>query len=99
MANRIISNVYIIDSAQTLTGLAWAPSADADRKVNSVVFYSTDTTGELKLVFTSNTTNTFIHIRNNQSQPFSLPYFLGGVWVGQLTPIICTAGTGFIYFA
>lgn len=94
MANRLRSNVYIIDSAQTLTGLTWPTQA----KIHSVAFYSTDTTGELKLVLTADTRDAVVHIRNNQAQPFTLPLYLGGVWMDQLTPIVVTAGTGFIYF-
>lgn len=94
MANRIVGNVYIIDSGQTLTGLEWGKSL----KIHSVQFYSTDTSGELILAFTSDTSNQFCHIRSNQSNPFTLPYYYGGVYVDQLTPILVTAGTAFIYF-
>lgn len=93
MANRLVSNVYIIDSGQT-TGLSWPNQA----KIGAINFFATDTTGELQLVLTANTTNTVMRIRNNQNQPFALPQYLGGVWMDQLTPLVVTAGTCFIYF-
>ena len=93
MANRLRNNVYIIDSGQG-TGLSWPTQA----RINCVALYSTDTTGELRLVLTANTADTVVHIRNNQNQPFTLPLYLGGVWFDQLTPLLVSSGTAFIYF-
>ena len=95
MANRLVGNTYIIDSGQTLTGLSWPGGG---MKLHSVMFYATDTSGELKLAFTANTADLLVHVRSNQSQPFTLPYYFGGCYVQQITPILVTAGTAFLHF-
>lgn len=94
MANRIVGNVYIIDSAQTLTGLPWS---NAGYNIQSAVFYGTDTSGEIVLADSADTRNTMIRIRSNQATPFSFPIYLGGCRFNQLTPIVVTAGTCFLY--
>jgi len=95
MANRRVGNVYIIDSAGTLDLAQW--------KIQSVAFYSTDTTGELVIVDfdgLSTTTSELIHIRNNQNQPFMLPMYLGGVnFQNRLRIQTMTAGTAWFYLA
>ena len=94
MANRIVGNVYIIDSGQTLTGLPWS---NAGYNIQSAVFYATDTTGEIVLAEAADTTNVLIRIRSNQNQPFTFPLYLGGCRFERLTPILVTAGTCFLY--
>jgi len=92
MANRIVGNVYIIDTPlQALTdGL--------NLKIKSVAFYSTDTTGELQIGTVANTANVLVHIRSNQAQPFTLPLYLGGVKLDNHLHINkVTAGTAWLY--
>lgn len=90
MANRIRGNVYIVDTVGDLPEIALS--------VQSVAFYSSDTTGELMVSCYSNTTDVVIHVRNNQSQPFTLPLYLGGIELDdRLTINRCTAGTAFFY--
>ena len=91
MANRIVGNVYIVDSA------AIALTDGQTLKIASIAFYSTDTSGEFKIVSQANTANALIHIRNNQNQPFTLPLFLGGMYLENLRVQTCTAGTGWFY--
>ena len=97
MANRTLGNVIVIDSAQgtILPSTVW-PSTGIEAV--SIFFYSTDTTGELKLTDT-NTTNVVVHIRSNQQMPYTHPYYLSGVrFQNSLIPLTVTAGTAFLYF-
>jgi len=90
MANRIVGNVYIVDAVGSLE--------DIDLSIYSIAFYSTDTTGELMVSSYANTANVLVHIRNNQTQPFTLPLYLGGSHLDdRLTINRCTAGTAFFY--
>ena len=98
MANRIVANCYIIDSAGNAAVVMPWPGTHI--RVKAVHFWSTNTTGQLWLVYSNGlgtTTSTAIRIQNNQNQSFTLPYYLGGVNFQQLIPITVTAGTGFLY--
>ena len=91
MANRIVGNTYIIDSGTI------ALTDGLLMRVNAVALWSIDTSGELWLTYQSNTADTAVRIRNNQSQPFMLPQYLGGVQFKDLRVQVLTAGTGFLY--
>ena len=94
MANRLVNNTYIIDSGQTLTGLNWGEQ----RKVNAIHCAFNDTSGRIVFAFTSNTSNIFLTAASNSTTPYTLPYYFGGQYVDQITPILITAGTAFIHF-
>ena len=98
MANRLVGNVLIIDSAQgTALSNSTFPSSGAE--MVSIFFYATDTTGELRLTDGASTANTIIHIRSNQNQPYNFPYYLNGLRIqNPIIPVTVTAGTAFLYF-
>ena len=99
MANRLVSNVIIVDSAAGNTPIVNSISNSVGQMtkfhVNSVMFFGNDTTGRLQ-VSAVDTTNVIIQ--------------LGGIFVsstqfGQQQPLedlkipLLTAGTAWIYLA
>ena len=98
MANRLVGNVLIIDSAQG-TALSTNSFPASGAEITSIFFYATDTTGELRLTDGASTANTIVHVRSNQSQPYCFPYYLNGYRLqNPPIPLTVTAGTAFIYF-
>ena len=108
MANRIVGNVVIVDSAMGnafVLNSANAPTHITNFKINSIEFLSNDTTG--LCVFTdTNTTNVvkvFRWMANGagaglvpatQTTDFAQPQYLYGLKIPVLT-----AGTAWIYLA
>jgi len=99
MANRLVSNVIIVDSAAGNTPIVNSISNSVGQMtkfhVNSVMFFGNDTTGRVQ-VTTTDTANVIIQ--------------LGGIFVsstqfGQQQPLedlkipLLTAGTAWIYLA
>lgn len=103
MANRIVGNIYIIDSASgATTDLAW-PS---NLKCKSAAFWSSTTAGELILTM-GGTNNQVIHFSfltllaasNTSVVPATQSLSFGdGVYFDALAVGTITAGTGFLYF-
>lgn len=102
MANRIVGNVYIIDSqsgalAPLKSGDAW-PAADA--YIHTVAFWSADTTGLFELVYAADSNNTAFLLANPNHFDATVDIHLGvPVRFSELRAKTVTAGTGFIYFA
>lgn len=103
MANRIVGNVYIIDS-QTAgkplidgTSGAWLRSA----YISAIGFWAADTSGVFELAYRSDTTNVVFKLAlegATGTNGFSTMKFIGGVRFEELTAKTLTAGTGWIYF-
>ncbi len=93
MANRIVGNVYIIDSGS----LAPIPFSSGT-KIASVIFWSSDSTGTLRLA-TENTANVIMHLSNPINVPNTIGAYIGGCYAtNSLTVPTLTAGTAWIYF-
>ena len=100
MANRIVGNVLIVDSAMGNNTII-LNSQMKDYEVNAISFWSANSTGALLL--TENNTATDIVfkldgspllVQNPRWYPFSIKQSLGDLKV----PIL-TAGTAFLYLA
>lgn len=97
MTNRIVGNVYIIDSALGNVSLPWPSNA----KIMAVGIHSINTTGSISFS-SSDTSNVVIklthtgdHVAPNDDADY---YFLGGINFTEMKVPILTAATGFIYF-
>jgi len=93
MANRVIGNVYIIDTGSANTALPWNHGP-----VQSVSFWSTDTTGRLQLS-ASNTTDVVLTLENPFNVEATVSTHLGGVVFTEMKVPTLTAGTAWIYFS
>ena len=99
MANRLVDNVYIIDSAMGGHPLLGKNSASwlSGSKVQSFVLWSTDTTG--KAVFTTaDTTNAVSGLANPNDDPATIESVLGGIYFSDMRVPTLTAGTAWVYF-
>ena len=94
MANRMVENVYIIDVGSANTALPW----NAGSRIQTVSFWSTDTTGRMELSG-SNTTNVVAKLENPFHFEATVSQHLGGIRFSEMKVPILTAGTGFIYFS
>jgi len=90
MANRIVGNVYIIDTVGDLDG-------PDNLKINSIAFWSTDSTGALILCVKATSANELVKLNNNQNQAFTVPLHLGGVYLKDVNVKTLTAGTAWLY--
>jgi hypothetical protein len=95
MANRIVDNVYILDTASGNTALPW-PSYTA--KIQSVVFHAANSTGKLTLSRANTATEQIVKITCPDPAGNTVQQTFGGRQFSQLKLPVCTAGTGFIYF-
>lgn len=101
MANRIVGNVYIIDSSLGAgnpliinTG-AWLDNL----MVSAFAFWGTTTNSEIELVFASATDSTAFRCGHAQNVPdMTWGSFGEGVYFKELRCKTLTTGTGFIYF-
>ena len=104
MANRIVGNIYIIDSQQAATvPLAWPSNA----KVAAAAFWSQSTAGELIMTMGGNSNNAVIKMGYlNQAvattglavtQATQWASFSPGVYFDQLAVSTLTAGTAWLY--
>lgn len=105
MANRLVNNVYILDSlngaGQALLGVNSASWHD-DAYVNAVVFWGSGTTSCLELVYATDTTNSACVLcvtvnsvaGSTVSTQFSEPQRFAELRLKTLT-----AGTAWIYFS
>lgn len=106
MANRIVGNIYIIDSQQAATvPLAWPSNA----KIATVAFWSGDTSGRLIMTMGGNSNNAVIsmgHLVHGQAASGNLisitpatqwGSFSPAVYFDQLAVATLTAGTAWLY--
>ena len=106
MANRIVGNVYIIDSQQSATvPLAWPSNA----KIATVAFWSGDTSGRLIMTMGGNSNNAvismgqLIHAQTITSNLLTIGpatqsiSYSPGVYFDQLAVSTLTAGTAWLY--
>ena len=106
MANRIVGNVYIIDSqmgaATDLQGVNTASWQQHQMYIASVALWCANTTAEIELIYKADTTSTAIRLgAGNSPTPTAgglVEIYLGGVNFEELRVKTLTAGTGFIYF-
>lgn len=96
MANRIVGNVYILDTGSANTELPWLDNA----KVATISFWGANTSAEMILT-TEDTGNVVarlaINANGNVANSTSIHY--GGVnFPGSIKLPVLTAGTGWIYF-
>ena len=93
MANRIVGNIYILDSGlQTLNYL--------NLKLMGVGFYGANTTAALVLTLASDTRDAIVAIGPNVigAGAWSAYVPLGGVYVSDTIRVLnLTAGTGWLY--
>lgn len=95
MANRIVGNVYIIDS--TLTNLSYLFA-----KIRGVALYGTDSTSRLTITYVSSTADAIFALGNQINSPGTTGITFGGdgfTVADTMRVLLLTAGTGFIYFA
>lgn len=103
MANRIVGNVYVIDSqtgaANPLTITPGTASWLDNHLVSGFSFLGNDTTATIELVFAADTTATAYfcgHPNNNRNMTMTN---LGeAVYFKELRCKTLTSGTGYIYF-
>lgn len=94
MANRLVGNVYIIDSALNNVSLPWPNTAT----VSGIAFWSTNTTG--LAVFTgADTTNVIKVLSNPNNAPATVGIILNRVQFSEMKIPTLTAGTAWIYFS
>ena len=96
MANRIVGNVIIVDSAMGNSPVLSSSAQLHKFKLGSVAFWSSDTTGSLVLSGT-NTSNTYLRLGNSVNSPNTTGIVLDGVTLHNLKVPVLTAGTAWIY--
>ncbi len=104
MANRIVGNVYIIDS-QMGAGAALiigSPAWPKNAFIQAIGFWASSTASVWEMVFASNTAACCWKLAPETSPTPSAGTFvsmnLGGVSFDELRCKTLTTGTGFIYF-
>ena len=106
MANRIVGNVYIIDSqmgiATDLQGVNIASWLKNSVRVKMFALWCANTTAELELVFKADTASTAARLGAGTSPtPIAgglVTLLMNGINFEELRCKTLTAGTGFIYF-
>lgn len=94
MANRIIGNTYILDTASANVALPWPTNA----KIAAVKLWSTDTTGIVELTAAS-TLDVLVKLVNSQDDDNTVGIYLGGVnFSSDIKMPTLTAGTAWVYF-
>lgn len=96
MANRILGNVYLLDSGlQTL-------SFPTKASIRAIALYGADTTARLVLTLVSDTRDAVVALANPVHFPNTTGITFGGDtgWAvaDTLRVLNLTAGTGYIYF-
>ena len=95
MANRIVNNTIIVDSATINLDF---PGVGNYAYVQQIAFWSTDSTGLFELSLQSNTTNVVVKMASPLNQPNTInSRFPGGQRFEKLYVRFVTVGTGFIY--
>ncbi len=97
MANRIVGNTYIIDTASGNTALPWPSKA----KIMAINLFSTDTSGRVEFT-ASDTTDVVIKIAHTGDHFVDndgvTSIYLGGVTFDEMKVPVLTAGTAWVYF-
>ena len=101
MANRIVGNIYIIDS-QTGAASSLQPGSASwldNKLVTAFAFLSADTTATFELVFASQTDATAVFLSNQSNiRNTTWSSFGDACYFRELRCKTLTAGTGYIYF-
>lgn len=101
MANRIVGNVYVIDS-QTGAANSLQPGSASwldNHLVSAFAFLSADTTGSFELVFAADTSATACFLGNESNIRNTTWSSLGSpCYFKELRCKTLSAGTGYIYF-
>ncbi len=95
MANRLVGNVYIIDSGTI--NLVWPTNA----AVAGFTLYGTDSTSRMNITYASNISDSVVSLANpvNTPQLVGVSFGVNGVHFDQQLRVnTLTAGTGYIYF-
>ncbi len=97
MANRIVGNVYIVDSAQGNSEIPWPSNA----RINCINFFSTSTSGSI--VFSgTNTADVLIRIHMGEfpgnSGNLTKSLYLGGVDFKDVKIPTLQSGSAWVYF-
>ncbi len=95
MANRIVGNIYILDT--NTSNLAFPNTM----KITNVALYGIDTTSRLILTYAATTTDVIFALANQSHFPGNVEIHMGGdgFYVNeQLRVQSLVAGTGYIYF-
>src|SRR3990167_10583602 len=98
MANRVVGNVYIVDSALNNVSLPWNQGA----RVQSIRAWFLDTTGLARFTGSDTTDAVCILTPNNAPTPSSGGHDeanLGGIRFDEMKIPTLTAGTAWIYFS
>ena len=106
MANRMIGNIYIIDSLMgagvDIQGANTASWLQHQMKVKAFALWCANTTAEIEFVYKADTTATAARLGAGTSPtPIAgglAHLYVGGVNFEELRVKTLTAGTGFIYF-
>lgn len=97
MANRIVGNVYIVDSALNNVSLPWPQGA----RIQSVRAWFLDTSGLARFTGSDTTNAVFILTAHNAPSPSAGGndrMYLGGVRFEEMKIPTLTSGTAWIYF-
>ena len=93
MANTLVDNVYIVDSALANVSLPWPTKG----RIMAFAFWAANTTGEI--IFTTADTTQVVARLTASNNPASISnLYIGGVDFGVMKVPTITAGTGWIYF-
>lgn len=96
MANRIIGNVYIIDSALNNVSLPWPTKA----KVMGVGAWFSGGTGEARFTGADTTDTVLRLVAANSGINATYNYhYLGGITFDEMKIPVLTVGTAWIYFS
>ena len=97
MANRIVENVYIVDSALNNVSLPWNQGA----RVEAIRAWFFDTTGLIRLTGSDTTNAVCLLIANAPAAGTGSvdSVYLGGVRFDEMKVPTVTAGTAWIYFS
>ena len=96
MANRIVGNVYIIDTGSANTALPWLQNTN----IQSIRFWGSTTAAQV--IFTgADTTNVVARLAISEVGTLggTDDLFLGGIDFSEMKVPTLTAGTAWIYFA
>ena len=101
MANRLVNNVVIVDSAMgnafVLTSAGQVVSI-TEMKVATIAFWSSDTTGNL-ILSSATTTDAIIRLTNPNDDATTVIALLGGVYFKDMKVPAITAGTAWLYLS
>lgn len=99
MANRIVGNVLIIDSANGNNPVIFTPGTSNQinkYKLGTVMFWSSDTTGNIQFSL-ADTSNQIMRLSNPVNGPNTVGGVLNGVTLQDLKVVSLTAGTAWVY--